>query len=159
MGDDVLTQEGQCQCGSTKFTIQNKALVRIFCHCTICQEFNNATFGDVSIFLSKDVHLHDREKVNFRKYKSPPAVQRGKCAACNKPAIEFLDLPLFPSLTIIPSANIPAGQFVPPPSIHTFYHRRLADINDTLPKKSGFIKSQLALIAILLPSLFRRFTS
>lgn len=156
MNDKSSKQECQCQCGNTKFTIQGKPIVRMFCHCTICQEFNNAAYSDVTIFLSKGVHLYDKEKVNFKKYKSPPAVQRGKCATCNKPAIELLDLPLFPSLAIIPSENIPPGQFLPEPSNHIFYHRRVADISDALPKHSGFIKSQMAFSAKLLPGIFRR---
>ena len=148
--------QGQCQCGNTNFTIQGAPLFRQFCHCTICQEFNNAAYADITVFLSKDVHLHDKKKVNFKKYKSPPAVQRGKCAACNKPAIEFLDVPLFPSLTIIPSANIPSGQFLLEQSNHVFYHRRIADINDTLPKHSGFIKSQAVFSAKLFSGIFHR---
>jgi len=157
MNDDSSKQECQCECGSSKFTIQGKPLVRMFCHCTICQEFNNAAYSDVTIFLSKDVHLQDKEKINFNKYKSPPAVQRGKCATCNKPAIELLELPLFPALTIIPSENIPSGPRLPKPAAHIFYHRRVENVSDSLPKHSGFIKSQLAFIAKLVPGLFRKF--
>ena len=156
MSNDCSPQECHCQCGNTKFTVQGAPIVRVLCHCTICQEFNNAAFGDVTIFLSKDVQLHNKEQVSFQKYKAPPAVQRGKCVSCNKPAIEFLNLPLFPSLTIIPSANIAVGEFLPEPSAHIFYHRRVADISDSLPKYSGFMKSQLALCGKLLPGMFRR---
>ena len=159
MNDESSKQECQCECGNTKFTIQGKPIVRTFCHCTICQEFNNAAYADVTIFLSKDVHLYDKEKVNFKKYKSPPAVQRGKCATCNKPAIELLDLPLFPSLTIIPSENILPGPFLPEASSHIFYHRRVSNISDKLPKYSGFIKSQIAFSAKLLSGIIRRFAS
>ncbi len=155
MIDENSTQQGQCQCGDTQFTIRGKPIVRTFCHCTICQEFNSAAYGDVTIFLSKDVSLHNNENVSFSKYKAPPAVQRGKCKSCNTPAIEFFDLPLFPSLTIIPSKNIPAGSFLPEASCHIFYHRRVSNISDDIPKYSGYIRSQVALSAKLLPSIIR----
>jgi len=156
MSHDSSPQEGQCQCGNTKFTIQGKPIVRMFCHCEFCQEFNSAAYGDVTIFLSKDVQLHDKKQVSFQKYKAPPAVQRGKCVACNKPAIEFLDIPLLSSLTIIPSANIGAGEYLPQSWGHIFYHRRIDDIKDSLPKYSGFMKSQLAMCGQLIPGIFRK---
>ncbi|NRB42673.1 MAG: GFA family protein [Pseudomonadales bacterium] len=159
MNEKKSTQECHCQCGDAKFTVQGEPIVRMFCHCTICQEFNDSAYSDVSIFLSKDISFDDKEKVNFKKYKSPPAVQRGKCITCNKAVIEFLNLPLFPALTIIPSENIPAGQFLIEPSTHIFYHRRVEDINDDLPKCSGFIQSQMALSIKLFSEMFRRLIS
>lgn len=158
MNEICSKQECQCQCGDTKFSVHSEPIMRIFCHCTICQEFNEEAFSDVCIFLSKDVQLADKQKVNFKKYKSPPALQRGKCCTCNKPVIEFFNLPLLPSLTIIPSENIPSGNFLLEPSTHIFYHRRVTEINDSLPKYSGFMKSQMALSAQLLSGIFRRLT-
>ena len=157
MSRKTLEQKCQCQCGKTKFTIKGDPIIRIACHCTICQEFNKAAFGDVTIFLSKDVTLEDIKTISLRKYKAPPAVQRGKCLECDKPVIEFLDLPLFPSLTIVPSELIPYGPLLPKLSAHIFYHRRVADIDDSLPKISGSIKSQLALSKKLLPGIFVKF--
>jgi hypothetical protein len=149
-------QECQCQCGDTKFSIHGEPLIRIFCHCTICQQFNDAAFADISIFRSKDVQFPDNQKVNFKKYRSPPAAQRGKCATCNKATIEFLNLPVFPPLTIIPSQNIPSGKFLVEPLTHVFYDSRVKDINDTLPKHSGYIKSQIAVSARLISAMLTR---
>lgn len=157
MSNQDLKEECSCECGTAKFTIQGEALVRIICHCTICQEFNDAAYSDVTIFVSKDVHLQNQETVSFKKYKSPPAVQRGTCITCHKPAIEFLDLPAFPSFTIIPSQNIPKSQRLPDPSVHIFYHRRIADVQDHLPKYSGFIKSQLGMGILIMKGMYRRF--
>jgi hypothetical protein len=156
MGTKTLKQLCQCECGTTKFTIIGEPIVRIACHCKICQEFNKAAYADITIFLSKDVILEDIKTVSLRKYKSPPAVKRGTCIDCGKPAIEFLDLPLFPSLTIIPSQLIPYGPLLPKLSAHIFYHRRVADIEDELPKISGSVKSQLALSKKLLPGIFNK---
>jgi hypothetical protein len=159
MSDKVLDQQCQCGCGKTRLTIQDGPLVRIFCHCTICQEFNMAAYADVSIFLAKDVNLHNRERVNFKQYKSPPAVQRGKCASCDQPIIEFLELPLLPSLAIIPSEHLPMGSFLAEPSSHIFYQSRVADIHDELPKHNGFITSQMTLSAKLIAGMVRKFVT
>jgi len=150
-----IEQNGQCECGKTTFVIRGRPLLRIFCHCTICQEFNQAAYADVTIFFSKDVQLYDRSQVAFKKYKSPPAVDRGKCLACEKPAIEFSELPVVPSLTIIPSANIPAGECLPEPAAHIYYHRRVRDVADQYQKYSGVFKSQMFLNRKLLPNMLR----
>ena len=150
MNQQNLEQKCHCECGKTEFTIKGKPLMRMFCHCTICQEFNEADFSDVTIFLSKDVAFDQTQNIEFKQYKSPPAVDRGKCGYCHKPIIEFLNLPFFPSLTIIPSQNIEAGIYLPEACAHIFYHRRIEDIDDELPKYSGFINSQILLIKKLL---------
>lgn len=149
MSEIFSKQECQCQCGDSKFFIQGGPLIRIFCHCTICQEFNDAAFADISIFRAKDIQFSDQKKVSFKKYRSPPAAQRGKCTTCKKPIIEFLNLAVLPALTIIPSENIPPGEFLLEPSIHVFYDSRVTEINDSLPKHSGYIKSQVSLSARL----------
>ncbi len=159
MSKKNIQQKCTCECGKTKFTIQGEPIVRIACHCQICQEFNKAPFADVTIFRSKDIVLEDSKTISLRKYKSPPAVQRGKCIHCDKPVIEFLDMPLLPALTIIPSNLIPYGPLLPKLSAHIFYHRRVADIEDSLPKISGSIKSQLTLSKMLIPGLFLKFVN
>jgi hypothetical protein len=60
-----------------------------------------------------------------------------------------------PGFTIIPSANFREQAFLPEPSLHIFYHRRVADIGDELPKYSGYWMSQLALGGRLVTSLVR----
>ncbi len=158
MNQALLKKDGQCQCGKTTFTVQAEPIVRVFCHCQICQAFKQEKYSDITFFLSKDVILHDKETVAFKKYKSPPAVERGKCVVCHQPAIEFFDLPLFPSLTIIPSENINSEAFLLEPLAHIFYHRKVDAINDSLPKYGGFLKSQMAFSYFLLSGLFRKFT-
>lgn len=149
-------QACQCECGNTEFELKGKPLVRMLCHCTICQEFNQAPFGDVSIFLAKDVELKDKNSVELKQYKKPPAVERGKCTQCQKPVIEFFDLPLMPALTIVPSNHIPCGDYSLEPATHIFYHSRVADADDNLPKHEGFMKSQMALTAKLCGGMLKR---
>lgn len=146
---------GFCQCQHAKFTIEGEPITRIICHCTVCQEFNDADFGDVTIYRKKDVKLHDESTVEFKKYMTVTGLNRGKCAACHKPAIEFFNLPLSPSFAIIPSANIHTQKTIPDPAMHIFYHRRVKDVNDNIPKFSGFLKSQLVIGKAILGSLFK----
>ncbi|MFV1871943.1 MAG: GFA family protein [Oleiphilus sp.] len=133
-----------CQCGKTSVSLLDTPIARMICHCTICQEFNQADYGDVTLFFSKDVQLHDKSQVEFKTYKAPPAVQRGKCSHCHQPSIELFNLPVTPALTLIPSALIPTGPAAIPISAHIFYHSRVQDIHDQAPKISGYLKSQLA---------------
>ena len=156
MNEKTIEQPCYCACKKTSFTLMNKPLMRVFCHCTICQAFNDAPFSDVTIFLSKDVTFDRDQDVNFKKYKSPPAANRGTCGTCHKPLIEFLDLPLFSSLAIIPSQNIEPSPYLPDACAHVFYHSRIRDIHDSLPKYSGLIRSQMLLTKKLVSGMLNR---
>lgn len=147
---NVSSNVAKCSCGKTQLSMQNKPIMRVICHCTICQEFNNAPFADIVIFNKKDVSLAKESQVNFKAYTSPPLVQRGKCSACNKPAIEFLNIPVMPALTIVPTAIIENKTLIPEPSFHSFYHRRVADAQDNLPKYNSFLSSQAMFMVKLL---------
>lgn len=150
-----MERAGQCPCGATTFAVHGGPIIRAICHCEICQAFNSAPYADIAVFLSKNVELPEGSPVAFRTYRPPPAVQRGKCTACDKPAIEFLRIPPLPGFTIIPSVNFREAAFLPEPSLHIFYHRRVADIDDGLPKYSGYWRSQSALASRLVMSLIR----
>lgn len=151
-----MEPNASCQCHETAFAIHGKPLLRGFCHCSICQEFNEAPYGDITIFRARDVDLPDEQKVNYKYYTSPPMVRRGKCAACGKPAVETLSLPLMPELVIVPSANVHESGLVPEPAMHIFYGSRQADVQDELPKYQGYLRSQLAFSMKLIKALFRK---
>jgi hypothetical protein len=146
---------GSCNCGAARFSISGKPLVRFFCHCTICQEFNKADYADVTAFFAKDVVLDRKESVEFRVYQQPPLLKRGKCVSCGRPAVEGLTIPLFPRLTVVPSGNIEESASLPDPAFHMFYHRRKADMADRLPKHSGYFNSQFWLVAGLMRAMLR----
>ncbi len=97
-----------------------------------------------SVSFAKDVTLPEEASVDYQKYRPPPAVQRGKCSACSGPAIELLQLPLMPALTIVPSVIVGDQTILPKPSLHIFYHRRVADVDDGIVKYSGYWRSQMA---------------
>ncbi len=143
----------QCECGNTKASIHGPALMRGFCHCTICQEFNQAPFADITLFRTRDIEGPADGQVNYRCWKKPQLVLRGVCKDCGKPAVEQMKLPGLPRITIVPTANL-AGP-VPEPSLHVFYQSRVADIDDDLPKVSGFLRSQMRFSQHLLSALLR----
>lgn len=145
-----------CECGEAGYRISGQPLMRGYCHCTICQKFNDAPFADITIFRRRDVTLPEASRVAYHNYTSPPMVNRGKCVACGKPAVETLSLPLMPDLVIVPSANIHDTSLLPAPALHIFYDTRQADVDDGLPKYAGFLRSQLAFSWRLLKGLVRR---
>lgn len=134
----------QCSCASTKFRLQGKALLRGFCHCTICQAFNQAGYADITVFRADEVETPDPALVELKSYRSPQVLQRGKCVHCHKPAIEYFHLFPMPDLVIVPTANILEADLVPEPSLHIFYDRRVEDVQDRLPKYNGYLSSQIA---------------
>ena len=142
MTNGLLQQTGSCRCGVARFSIVGRPLFRAYCHCLICQKFNESDYADVTVFYSKDVLLEDEGAVVFRVHQQPPLLKRGTCKSCGKPAIERLTIPLMPGMAVVPSYNIQEGSLLPKPELHIFYHRRKTDIADNLPKHSGFLSSQ-----------------
>lgn len=133
-----------CSCGKAAFDLLGPPLFRILCHCTICQRFNDAPFADVVVYDAANVAEVPEGTVSFNTYKPPPNVQRGKCVECGDPAVEKFASPLFPKLTIVPTAMHRNKAEVPDPVAHIFYDKRVADADDTLEKRSGFLASQLS---------------
>lgn len=147
---------GHSHCAATKVVIHGQPLLRGFCHCTICQRFNQAPFADITLFRARDVEFADNSPVEFHAWRSPPIVLRGKCTACDQPAIEFMRLPLMPKLAIVPSASIADSALVPEPALHIFYDKRVANVDDELPKYTGYPKSELAFGRRILVALLHR---
>lgn len=146
----------QCACGATKFTVSGAPLLRALCHCTICQAFNESAYADITVFTNGQVNLPDDNPVEFKEYRKPPAVQRGKCSACDKPAIEYLRLPVLPDIVFVPSANITDKVVLPAPSMHIFYNSRVADIQDDLPRYQGYWPSQAAFLRYFVKGALKR---
>ena len=140
----------QCRCGHVSFEITGKPLLRGYCHCTICQEFNQADRADISLYRAKDIAMPEESRVEYKAYTSPPMVYRGKCVECQQPAIEYISLPLMPKLVIVPTFNIKNQASLPKPQFHLFYRSRVGDSDDGLPKYDGYFKSQLSLMAALI---------
>ena len=135
---------GRCSCGHVKFDIRKAPLFRMLCHCTICQQFNDAPFADIVIYDAASVSRPEPGSVRYDTYTPPPNVQRGVCTECGEPAIEQFKLPLLPGLTLVPAAAHIDQTGLPEPLAHVFYDRRVEDADDSLPKHRGYISSQLA---------------
>lgn len=153
---DQKTRMCTCECGSVSYAVPEKPLFRMFCHCTICQKFNDAAFGDIFVYRASDIERPEESLVDFDTYRPPPNVRRGKCAACLKPAIELLNTPLLPSLILVPGNMHQGLNRLPAAKGHVFYQSRMADFDDSLPKHSGYLNSQLVFGKTLLMALLGR---
>lgn len=147
------SQNCHCQCGKTTFNVSGTPVMRFFCHCTLCQEFNQSPYADITIFRARDVVPPQENSIELMAYRFPPVLQRGICVSCGKPAIEYLKIFPMPEFVLVPTANIEDREIVPEPSLHIFYDTRAADIQDELPKYSGYMMSQLAMGKRLMASL------
>jgi len=47
----------QCSCGKTQFAISANVapIMRVYCHCTICQKYGGEPFADILVFRKKDI--------------------------------------------------------------------------------------------------------
>jgi hypothetical protein len=151
-----MNQDCACPCGASRFTVSGQAIGRFFCHCTICQKIYGQPFADVTYFRADAVDLPAGEPVEFRRYRSPPALRRGRCEKCGNPVAGFLTM--VPGVTVgfVPSQNFPRPAELPTPDRHIFYHRRVADIADSIPKLSGYWASQIYVTRTVAADLFRR---
>ena len=135
-------RNSSCSCGDTTFDLSGKPLFRAFCHCTICQAYHGRPFADFCFFRKSDMVMPEREKSVYKSHKFPPILMRGKCVKCTGTTIEYFRFPLN-GYVIVPTYNIGGEDLIPAPSFHMFYDTRVADIEDQLPKYSGFFISQL----------------
>jgi hypothetical protein len=56
----------------------------------------------------------------------------------------YLRLAPFVRLLFVPTSNLKPGGGIPESFAHIFYHRRVQEATDSLPKVSGYWHSQLA---------------
>ncbi len=153
MLDQPLTQTCACPCGDSQFVVRSKPFARFFCHCTICQSLYQQPYADATVLRGRDVTLPEKHGFQFRKYRSPPAVNRGICPSCNSPIIALLGLGPFFRLAFTASRNYSDQSVLPAPGAHIFYERRVADISDAVPKYSGYWRSEFAVWALTLSAL------
>ncbi len=144
-----------CACGASRFQVRSRPFARFICHCTICQAYTGKPFSDVTVLRARDVELADRMPVAYRKHRLPPNIVRGVCTSCGNPVIEF-GLAGPAKLAFVPTANYADTSTLPAASLHMFYHRRVSDARDNLPKHSGYIASQLAVVGLLMRGLMAK---
>ena len=133
-----------CPCGKSKILITGSPVIKFICHCKICQEVYRKPFAEIVAVRSNQIAKPIDPAIQFTKHRYPPAVNRGVCPSCNNPVVALL--PLAPSfgLAFIPAANFSEGFELPKPLLHSFYDRRVNDVDDLLPKVNGYWSSQWA---------------
>lgn len=144
-----------CPCGAAETKLHATPLMRVRCHCTVCQKFNDAPFADVVVGRLAEATLPADGLVEFGTYRPPPNVDRGRCAACRKPAVEKFHAPIMPDLVMVPASTFADPARLPLVQGDIFYNRRVADIDDDLPKYNGYIFSQIAFLRWLLAGMRR----
>ena len=155
MSEAESSPDGRCPCGSVSFRITGKPLLRAFCHCNTCREFNGTDVADVTVFRAADVTVENESGVDYRAYQRPALARRGKCTSCDRPAVERASIPFGLDIVILPSGNVLRDALLPAPSMHIFYDRRVADASDGLPKRGGFVASQTSFMLELFRGLRR----
>jgi hypothetical protein len=150
--DTSLPLRGSCECGACSFEVHTAPKGRFRCHCLICQAFNGKPFADVVAVRGKDVVLTNAGNISFGKYRPPPNFNRGVCRTCGKPVVEVagvgpLKVMFIPASTFEPEARLPPVRF------DMFYHRRVLDMLDRVPKYSGYFASLLAVGKMIMSGL------
>ncbi|MBY3181099.1 GFA family protein [Rhizobium sp. 25PS6] len=143
---------GACECGACSFEVHTSPKARFRCHCLICQAFNGKLFADVVAVRAKDVTLKGADNISFKKYRSPPNFDRGLCRTCDNPVVEVMGAgPL--KVMFIPTSNFGPETRLPPVRMDIFYHRRVMDMADSLPKYSGYFASEFAVGKLIMGGL------
>lgn len=148
------TMTCRCPCGESGLEISGQPLMRILCHCTVCQSVYRKPFADVTVLKLSQAASADSLTLDFARHRAPPSVNRGVCPSCRCPVVALM--PVFGriGLAFVPAANFPSAQQLPEAAMHLFYHRRTADADDALPKFSGYWTSEWAFAKHLIPRLF-----
>jgi len=140
----IITQRCACACGASGTHIHGASVARFLCHCTICQSLYKEPWADVMVFRANAITLPESHKLAFRRYRSLPALNRGVCTACGSPVIALTPGPSAIGLAFVPSRTFENPSELPPPTQHIFYDSRIADVDDPLPKISGYWRSEFA---------------
>ncbi|AXB80479.1 GFA family protein [Novosphingobium sp. P6W] len=143
---------GSCECGACSIEVKAVPKARFRCHCLICQAFNSKPYADVVAVNAKDVTLNNAGNISFKKYRSPPNFDRGVCRTCNKPVVEIAGAGPF-KVMFIPASNFEPEARLPPVQFDMFYHRRIVEMSDSVPKYSGYWSSEFAVGKLIMRGL------
>ncbi len=140
----------ECPCGASKLAVVGPPFARFSCHCTICQSVYKRPCSDESIVWARHVTIQDPRRIRFERHRRPPAASRGVCSDCRSPVVAFISLAPFMRIAVIPSHLFEANEVLPPLAAHIFYHNRIRDFPDALPKHYGYAASQFAALRLIL---------
>ncbi|WP_157956580.1 GFA family protein [Dyella sp. C11] len=149
----IVNQRSVCACGASGTHVHGVLLARFFCHCTICQSLYKRPWADVMVFRPGAITVSDPNRLAFRRYRSLPALNRGVCSACGSPVVALTPGPSASGLGFMPAGTFENPGELPPPTHHIFYDRRVADVDDALPKIHGYWRSELAVGSLVVRGL------
>lgn len=144
----------QCPCGASKFTLNQAPKARFFCHCKICQEVYRKPYSDAIVVRANSVTISQDTLITYKNYWS--SLQRGICPECHHPVVGFLTVMPFVKVAFIPAVVLGKEFRIPEAKAHIFYHRHVHPVNDSIPKASGFIRSELKAAPIIFSGLRSR---
>jgi hypothetical protein len=146
----------QCRCGAQKFEVRGTPVMRFICHCIICQKVYQKPFADVVAVKASQIVRPLPDGILFTRHKGYPNVNRGVCVSCSTPVVGFMPVIPFFGLSFVPASNFEKQSLLPKASMHTFYHRRQHDVNDDIPKVSGYWQSQLGVTQQFMSQVLKR---
>jgi hypothetical protein len=138
--------KAQCECGRNHYQLTGTPLCRFVCHCQVCQSYTGRPCSDVLVYRPRDVRVDDISHTDYKRWRKPPNIRRGSCRHCGKPVIEYGPLDL---LVFVPTPNVQNQEALPPADLHIFYHRRHGKANDSVPKLSGYFRSNIGLLKLI----------
>jgi len=147
----------ECSCGAIKVQIKSAPLVRLFCHCSICQSLYSKGYADDIILLANEVTVENSASVTYKKHTSFFPIHRGECKHCKSPVIAFSSLIPFIKLAITPTRFYSKQTKLPNSVAHLFYRNNKLPMNDSLPKYNDYLLSQINTIKYILYSIIKRF--
>ena len=147
----------QCECGNVELTLTEAPRARFYCHCEFCQEVYQKPYADVTVVKSGTVEVNDESAIDYRNY--TPNVNRGVCKNCGRPIIARMTK--MSSIVMIPAYSYQNSEGIseadlPEPKAHLYYHRKQAEVDDSVKKVNGPVRSQLKAMGIVVSGLLRR---
>ncbi|MBE2166101.1 GFA family protein [Acinetobacter oleivorans] len=153
-----MSLEISCSCQQNELVLNGPVIMRFICHCLICQNVYKAPYADVVVAWKKDVSIK-AQSIEFKKFRLPPALNRGICLQCQKPVYGYLKSYVKHDLAFILALNFKDPSSLPELSLHEFYHRAISPIEDGLPKYYGYAHSMFGLSKELIKQLLHRFNT
>ncbi|MBJ8496233.1 GFA family protein [Acinetobacter oleivorans] len=149
-----MSFEISCSCQHNELVLNGPVIMRFICHCLICQNVYQAPYADVVVAWKNDIIITKFQSIDFKKFRMPPAVNRGVCIQCKKPVYGYLKSYVKHDLAFIPAQNFKDSSSLPEPCLHEFYHRAVSPVEDNLPKYYGYMHSMLGLSKALLKNIY-----
>jgi len=146
----------KCACGAVKVQIKPSPLVRMFCHCSICQKLSKQSYADDILVLAKDVIIENPTAVSYKKHTTIFPLQRGECQHCQSPVVAFSTLIPLVKIAVTPTQFYGHQVKLPKAVAHVFYDKKEKIGDDSLPKYSHYLSSQIITVKFILTIIIKK---